>query len=136
MRGSSTGHALILSHTHEAGMRISLHHKLIPVLSRNMENQDTYAYRHIALLAAFILLAGTVFYHFVEGISWLDAYYFSVVTLATVGYGDITPQTAGGKLFTTFYILVGVGIIALYISTVARRRSERLARRIRKQEGK
>ncbi|MEJ7611813.1 MAG: NAD-binding protein [Ferruginibacter sp.] len=43
------------------------------------------------LLASFALLiiSATVFFHFYEGLSWLDAFYFVVVTVATVGYGDI-----------------------------------------------
>jgi voltage-gated potassium channel Kch len=54
-----------------------------------------------------LIVIGTVFYRTVEGWSWLDAVYFSVVTIATVGYGDITPQTAIGKIFTIGYIFLG-----------------------------
>lgn len=62
---------------------------------------------------------GAVFYRFQEGLSWLDAVYFTVITLTTVGYGDFSPQTPGGKIFTIFYILVGLGIIAGLIGVVA-----------------
>ncbi len=64
---------------------------------------------------------GTVFYHFTEKLSWIDSFYFSVVTLATVGYGDIVPQTPAGKLFTSFYILIGIGIIAGFANILVRR---------------
>lgn len=63
---------------------------------------------------------GAVFYHYVEGLSWLDSFYFCVITLTTVGYGDITPQTDIGKVFTIFYILIGVGIIAGSLSYLLR----------------
>ena len=41
----------------------------------------------------------------------VDALYFSVVTISTVGYGDISPSTDGSRLFTTIYILFGVTIV-------------------------
>ncbi len=46
--------------------------------------------RAIMLALLFILLIGTVFYHNVEGMTYLDALYFSVMTLATVGYGGFS----------------------------------------------
>lgn len=75
----------------------------------------------VGALALGVLTIGTVFYHFVEKLTWLDAYYFSVITLTTVGYGDITPQTALGKIFTTFYVLMGIGIIGLFANLLIRR---------------
>jgi voltage-gated potassium channel len=68
-----------------------------------------------------LLLIGTVFYHFVEHFTWLDAIYFCVVTLATVGYGDLSPHTALGKVFTIFYILFGIGIIAAFANLLLKR---------------
>jgi voltage-gated potassium channel Kch len=46
----------------------------------------------------------------VKGRSAVDSLYFSVVTLATVGYGDLAPKTTEGKLFTIVYLLVGIGL--------------------------
>jgi len=66
-----------------------------------------------------ILVLGTTFYRVVEGWSWVDSLYFAVVTLTTVGYGDLTPQTDAGKLFTVLYILVGLGILASFIGLVS-----------------
>ena len=80
-------------------------------------------FRYLGGSVIVVLGIGTVFYRFVEGFSWIDAYYFSVVTLATVGYGDLAPKTAVGKLFTTFYIFVGVGILATFFSFLVRRRA-------------
>jgi len=83
---------------------------------------DKYMYRILAGSTLFIVTSGTVFYHFVEKFPWVDAYYFSVITLATVGYGDLTPTTTVGKIFTTFYILIGVGIITTFVSQVVKHR--------------
>lgn len=56
------------------------------------------------------LALGTVFYHLVEKWRWLDSLYFTVITLATVGYGDFAPKTDAGKIFTIFYVFIGIGI--------------------------
>lgn len=45
----------------------------------------------------------------IERLSLIDALYFSVITMATVGYGDIHPVTLSGKLFTIFIVVMGVG---------------------------
>ena len=66
---------------------------------------------------------GTVVYMVLEGWSLIDALYFSVVTLATVGFGDLHPTTDEAKLFTVAYIVVGVGILAGFVSEIAKRRT-------------
>ncbi|PYC48331.1 two pore domain potassium channel family protein [Litorivita pollutaquae] len=83
-----------------------------------------------ALLSTVILIigSGTVFFHHVEGWSWLDSYFFTVVTLSTVGYGSIVPVTAVGKIGTTVFIFVGLGIFAFALQQfgafTARKREE------------
>ncbi len=44
-----------------------------------------------------------------EGFSFADAFGFSIVTMATVGYGDIAPKTMAGKFLATFIIAAGIG---------------------------
>ena len=70
--------------------------------------------RGVGLTAFTVLCIGAVFYHYVENLKWLDAFYFTTITLATVGYGDIVPTTDAGKLFTIFYVILGIGIIATF----------------------
>lgn len=69
----------------------------------------------LALTLVTIIASGTVFFRIVEGWSWLDSYFFSVVTLSTVGYGELVPQTAAGKIGTTVFILLGLGVFAVAI---------------------
>ncbi|MEH2315066.1 MAG: potassium channel protein [Nostoc sp.] len=60
----------------------------------------------IALGGVFVI--GTLWYWLVEGWSWEDAAYMTVITLATVGYGEIHPMGSRGRLFTIALILLGV----------------------------
>ena len=73
-------------------------------------------FRALMLLEGLLLGVGMVFYHRVEGWSWLDSAYFCVVTAATVGYGDIHPVTPYGRLFTIFYIILGVAHVGHFHS--------------------
>jgi hypothetical protein len=70
------------------------------------------------------LAVGTIAYQVLEGWSPVQALYFSVVTLATVGYGDLHPTTEAARLFTVLYILTGVGILAAFFSELAKYRVE------------
>lgn len=55
-----------------------------------------------------VALIGSLWYRFVEGWSWPDAVYMTVITLATVGYGETHPLGNRGRLFTITLILMGV----------------------------
>ena len=54
-----------------------------------------------------------------------DAVWWAVVTLATVGYGDYYPVTAVGRIIAIFMIISGVGIFALMVATLAKRRLQK-----------
>ena len=73
----------------------------------------------VLFLLAVLIGCGTVFFHLVEGWSYLDAYFFTVVTLSTVGYGSLVPVTALGKIGTTVLIFLGIGVFALAIQHAA-----------------
>jgi len=63
-------------------------------------------------LGMFFLLCiavGVGFYHLVEKMSLIDSFYLTSMTLTTVGYGDLAPQTDIGKIFTSIFSFVGVG---------------------------
>jgi len=65
-----------------------------------------------------LVLGGTFFYHHVEGWSYTDSYFFTVVTLSTVGYGNMVPATALGKIGTTIFIFVGLGVFAVAVQQI------------------
>ena len=84
------------------------------------------ASRSIFIWAGAVLLAGTLAYHWLEGWSYLDALYFCVITLATVGYGDLTPTTPIAKVFTIFYVINGVVILLSVFDRIRVVRSQRI----------
>ena len=86
--------------------------------------------RKLLVLIFVTIGAATVFYHFQEHWGWIDALYFSVITLSTVGYGDFSPQTPVGKLFTVGYILCGLGMFVITTATFAEQFIQRLKQQI------
>lgn len=62
-----------------------------------------------ATTIAIWILIGTFVFHSLEDWNWIQSFYFSVVTLTTVGYGDLVPTSDTTRLFVSFYILIGVG---------------------------
>lgn len=74
---------------------------------------------YYAFLIVVVLLAvGTVYYANVEGWSYVDSFYFSTITLTTIGFGDFVPQTQAARIFTSIYALFGIGIMLYILSSV------------------
>ncbi len=68
-----------------------------------------------AVFAALVL--GTIVFHVLEGWSILDSLYVTAQTVTTVGFGDLTPRTRGGRAFTTVFMIVSVGIVLYALTT-------------------
>jgi voltage-gated potassium channel len=66
-------------------------------------------WRIMALLILVVTMAGTVGYVVIEGWGWWDAFYMTVITITTVGYGEVHPLSRAGEAFTVVVILAGVG---------------------------
>jgi voltage-gated potassium channel len=64
----------------------------------------------VVLLAA-VIVYGVTGYTLINGWNLLDAFYMTIITISTVGYGEVHPQAAAGRLFTSTLIVVGVGIL-------------------------
>ena len=94
------------------------------------ESDNKLLFLSAALLLIYIA-TGTLFYSHVDGALGEDedsrskseriatAFYFTIVTLTTVGYGDMGATTAGTRLFTTFFVLFGIGFIGVALGIVA-----------------
>ena len=77
-----------------------------------------------------VITVGTIVFHLLEKWSWVDSFYFTIITLATIGYGDLVPTTAVGKLVTVIFVIIGVGIFLAFLNKVMERRVERHERRL------
>jgi voltage-gated potassium channel len=65
-----------------------------------------------------LLAIGTLFYHFIEGWSYLNSFYFAVISLTTRGYSELHPTTALSVIFTAFYLLIGVALVLYSLSSL------------------
>ncbi|MFZ9451884.1 MAG: ion channel, partial [Bacteroidia bacterium] len=87
-----------------------------------MAPQNPFSWK--ILLPLFILLilivTGTLGYYWIDGFSLINAFYMTVITMATVGYGEIQPLSESGRLFTIFLIITSFGTFAYAVSTVTK----------------
>ncbi len=70
------------------------------------------------VLGVLFLLGGTFYYNAEEGWSYVDSFYFSTITLTTIGFGDLHPTTDASKIFTSLYTLLGVGVMLYLLGSV------------------
>ena len=74
-------------------------------------------YISLGLILAVILI-GIAGYIIIEGYGFVDALYMTIITVGTVGFGEVHPLTDAGKLFTSFLIIISLGTFAYALSTM------------------
>ena len=88
-------------------------------IARRMAEDRLRSLRVVALLAATTLVAGTAGYVAIEGWTLLEAFYMTLTTLTTVGFGEIRPLGTGGRILTIVLILTGVTLFILSLGLLA-----------------
>ena len=69
-------------------------------------------------MGAALIIIGTFLFHHLMDWTWEESFYFSVVTLTTVGYGDLTPDTGFQRVVIAIYVLIGVTIFVTAIGII------------------
>ena len=69
-------------------------------------------------IAAILLFIGTFLFNYLEGWSYVDSFYFSVITLTTIGYGDLAPTTDTSKIIAALYAIFGIGVMIFIMGSV------------------
>ena len=69
-----------------------------------------------------LLTIGTFYLHFSEDWSYVDSFYFSTITLTTIGYGDLYPSKDSTKIFISLYAMFGIGIMLYALGSIIGKR--------------
>jgi len=75
--------------------------------------------RVVVIIVILISLSSITISWLEPNLSLIDGLWWSIVTLTTVGYGDITPVTVGGRIIAIINMFVGIGILAIFSATLA-----------------
>ena len=99
--------------------------------------KDDQEFRILLFLLVTMLIGSTLFYSGIEGWSKVDALYFSVMTMSTIGYGDLVPTTEYSKIFTIIFTFLSVGIFVslntkIVLMTLNQKKEMLLKRKIKK----
>jgi len=72
----------------------------------------------LILLSVWVI--GTIGYMIIDDYTFFDAFYMTIITVATVGYGEVAPLSQAGKLFTAFLIITSFGTFAYAVSSITK----------------
>ena len=89
---------------------------LLPAIIEAFRNPRVQA---LLLICVLIATCQALVFARIEGWRFLDGFYFSVVSMATVGYGDLAPRTSLGKIFAMAFLIVGIGVFVLTVTSIA-----------------
>ncbi len=76
-------------------------------------------HRLLIVIILLIVTSSLALKYFEPGLTWSNAFWWSIVTLTTVGYGDITPTTTAGRLIGIVIMFLGIGLLGMFTATIA-----------------
>ncbi|MDD5447843.1 MAG: potassium channel family protein, partial [Actinomycetota bacterium] len=84
---------------------------------KNRRGKSRFWHLRMAIFAFVILaLVSTIGYMIIEDLNFMDAFYMTVITISTVGYSEVHPLSSGGRVFTTFIIVISLAVV-VYLTT-------------------
>lgn len=91
-------------------------------MSKNVDHQNEYLrsglWKSLMLISVLILIGISGYYFFFE-YSIIDAFYMTIITVGTVGFGEVSPLNDFGKIFTSLLILFSIFIFAYAVTTIS-----------------
>ena len=79
------------------------------------------------IILAFLFTMGTIIFYVAEDWSWLDSFYYTGITLTTIGFGDLVPSHAFTKIATVVFGILGIGLVFYSANLIARKAFEQEA---------
>jgi len=81
--------------------------------------------KNLDLISAVVILMiliviGVWFFNYEEGWGWVNSFYFTVMTVTTVGYGDLVPTHDVSKIVTSIYSMVSIPLVIIALGVIAR----------------
>jgi voltage-gated potassium channel len=87
------------------------------MLGKRKKNSNIFK---IIMALVVMVLIGVTGFHLIEGFSLVDSLYMTVITLSTVGYGEVSPMSPAGRMFSVFLIIAGVSLVTYTVGTLTR----------------
>ena len=97
--------------------------RIFGVFKKSKTNFDIFIktnnFNYTLLIGLLVLIVASILMTFIEKIDFFDSLWWSIVTVTTVGYGDIYPKTILGKIVATILMFMGIGLIGSLTSTIS-----------------
>jgi voltage-gated potassium channel len=74
--------------------------------------------KYVGVAISCVMLMGMMGFHFIEGWSYFDGFYMALTTMTTIGYTELHPLSTSGRVFNSFLIIFGVGLVFLSIGVL------------------
>ena len=85
---------------------------------RSSKFLDTNGFKYVLMVCGLSIFLAAIAMTYFEGMAFKDALWWSFVTATTVGYGDLSPASGGGRIIACFLMIIGIGLIGSLTSTI------------------